>query len=252
MAPDARGRTMCELLEWDTKFFGIRVARVVPSVVTSEDIAAVLAWCEEEAVDCLYFLCDPSHDDSVRLAERAGFHLVDVRLVFAKNLGKADGGTSDRGRVSLRRWHEGDFGALESIAGESYRDTRFWFDRNFPRERVVALYQEWVARSCRGFADEVLVAETDQGVAGFVTCHVDAGDKGRIGLLGVRSEAQGRGVGTQLVAAAATYCVGRGAGRLEVATQGRNLAAQRLYQRSGFVTASMHLWYHRWFEGGRG
>ena len=28
---------------------------------------------------------------------------------------------------------------------------------------------------------------------------------------------------------------------------GRNLAAQRLYQRSGFVTASLQLWYHRWF-----
>jgi len=32
-----------------------------------------------------------------------------------------------------------------------------------------------------------------------------------------------------------------------VVTQGRNLAAQRLYQRNGFVTASLQLWYHRWF-----
>jgi hypothetical protein len=37
--------------------------------------------------------------------------------------------------------------------------------------------------------------------------------------------------------------------RAVVITQGRNVRAQRLYQRSGFVTASSQLWYHRWFPG---
>ena len=36
--------------------------------------------------------------------------------------------------------------------------------------------------------------------------------------------------------------------RVTVVTQGRNLAAQRLYQGNGFVTASLQLWYHRWFK----
>jgi ribosomal protein S18 acetylase RimI-like enzyme len=35
---------------------------------------------------------------------------------------------------------------------------------------------------------------------------------------------------------------------VSVVTQGRNVAAQRLYQRAGFVTASTQLWYHRWLD----
>jgi hypothetical protein len=30
-------------------------------------------------------------------------------------------------------------------------------------------------------------------------------------------------------------------------TQGRNLAAQRLYQRTGFLIRDLQLWYHKWY-----
>jgi dTDP-4-amino-4,6-dideoxy-D-galactose acyltransferase len=30
------------------------------------------------------------------------------------------------------------------------------------------------------------------------------------------------------------------------ATQGRNIVMQRLFQKCGFVTRSVELWYHRW------
>jgi hypothetical protein len=34
---------------------------------------------------------------------------------------------------------------------------------------------------------------------------------------------------------------------VNVVTQGRNSKAQRLYERCGFLTRSVQLWYHRWF-----
>jgi len=37
------------------------------------------------------------------------------------------------------------------------------------------------------------------------------------------------------------------ASNITVVTQGRNVAAQRLYQRLGFVTRSLELTYHKWF-----
>ena len=34
---------------------------------------------------------------------------------------------------------------------------------------------------------------------------------------------------------------------MKVVTQGRNIAGQRLYQRCGFLTRSVELWYHKWY-----
>jgi hypothetical protein len=39
-----------------------------------------------------------------------------------------------------------------------------------------------------------------------------------------------------------------GAQDVAVVTQGRNGAAQRLYQRCGFVTHALDLWYHKWYS----
>jgi RimJ/RimL family protein N-acetyltransferase len=39
----------------------------------------------------------------------------------------------------------------------------------------------------------------------------------------------------------------QGMDSMEVVTQGRNVAAQRLYQKCGFATKEVQLWYHHWF-----
>jgi hypothetical protein len=30
-------------------------------------------------------------------------------------------------------------------------------------------------------------------------------------------------------------------------TQGKNIAAQRLYQKNGFLIRDLQLWYHKWY-----
>ena len=50
-----------------------------------------------------------------------------------------------------------------------------------------------------------------------------------------------------LIAAAMEWFGTEGALEVDVVTQGRNLAAQRLYQRNGFVTRRFELLYHKWF-----
>jgi ribosomal protein S18 acetylase RimI-like enzyme len=93
----------------------------------------------------------------------------------------------------------------------------------------------------------VLVAVADGTPAAYVTCHLK-GDEAQIGLVGVSAQQLGRGLGTKLVQQFFSWSRQQNARRVTVVTQGRNLAAQRLYQRNGFVTASLQLWYHRWFQ----
>ena len=35
---------------------------------------------------------------------------------------------------------------------------------------------------------------------------------------------------------------------IEVVTQGRNIVAQKLYQKNGFKTKKTELWYHKWLK----
>ena len=61
------------------------------------------------------------------------------------------------------------------------------------------------------------------------------------------AEQRGIGLGTHLVNAALQFMLEKGRSRATVVTQGRNVASQRLYQRCGFITHAVELYYHRWF-----
>jgi hypothetical protein len=35
---------------------------------------------------------------------------------------------------------------------------------------------------------------------------------------------------------------------VEIVTQGRNLSAQRVFQRAGAHVAAVELWFHKWYQ----
>ncbi len=232
-------------LEWDSRFFGRRIARVESDRLDEASVAEALDWSREHRIDCLYFLCAPDDDRSVVVAEANGFHLVDIRLELSCRIEAPPAASG----VAVRGFQPSDLDALQRIASEAYRDTRFWYDERFTREQAASLYREWIAKSCRGGDESVLVVEDDGHVKGFVTCSFENESIGRIGLLGVAAEARGAGVGRALVDAALAQCHANGRREVRVVTQVRNIAAQRLYQACGFRTQLVHLWYHKWFEG---
>ncbi len=81
-----------------------------------------------------------------------------------------------------------------------------------------------------------------------MTCHLkENGALGDFGLLGVAAGARTAGLGTLLTQTGMAWFIEQGARNVCLSTQGRNIAAQRLFQRLGFLTQDIHLWYHRWF-----
>jgi dTDP-4-amino-4,6-dideoxy-D-galactose acyltransferase len=240
----------CELLPWDTQFFGFRVARVRGGVLTPQRADAIEAWCTANAVVCLYFLARSDDAQTVAVAEGRGYHLADVRLTLERQLGSKSDVSDLKSPISngIRPGRAEDFPQLRAIARGSHTDTRFFFDLRFPRPRAEALYETWVESSVNGFAEAVLVAEHGGDIAGYLSCHLSQGaDSGSIGLVAVAAGHQGQGVGKALVAAGCEWFASRGAKRISVVTQGRNIAAQRLYARCGFIARTVELYYHRWF-----
>ena len=219
-----------ELLDWDSEFWGVRVARV-------EDADAD-DWARANAVDVAYLLVDGSDAAAAQRAEQRGFRVMDVRVELEVS--------PVRSEQPVRKHREADIELLRAIARTSHEDTRFYADPGFPRERCGALYDTWIRRSCEGWADVVLVADREGRPAGYVAMH-RRGGSGSIGLIGVDAAARGRGVGEALVRGALDWCAREGLERCSVVTQGRNVAAQRLFQRCGFRTSSVALWFHKWF-----
>lgn len=85
-------------------------------------------------------------------------------------------------------------------------------------------------------------------IAGYVTCHLPPNsDSGSIGLIAVSPTHQGQGLGKALITAATDWFASRGVRRVSVVTQGRNVPAQRLYARCGFIPSRLELYYHLWF-----
>lgn len=233
---------LCQFLDWDSNFFGFRIGRVKPNRLTPGDEKYIHTWCETEQIRCLYFLADSGDPVTSTLASQHGFRLVDVRMTL-----ELSRNASNRMAPSIRPARAEDVAGLAEIARSSHTDSRFYFDERFPRERCDHLYETWIRRSClEGFADAVLVAEQDSRPAGYITCSLSAG-VGSVGLIAVADWARGAGHGSGLVRSALAWFEERNVSAVRVVTQGRNVQAQRLYQRCGFVTASVELWHHRWF-----
>lgn len=242
-------QTLCRFLDWDSAFFGIRIAWVELSSLTATQMEDSLRWCQENHIRCLYFLCPFDHRESVRLAETHQFQLVGLKTVLRWEKGRCLAPLAGAENPCLiRPFQKTDLQGLIEIAGNAFQDSRFYMDAHFTTEQATALYREWTRKSCHGYADQVFVSQTPRGgAAGFITCHLDPESAGRIGLLAVQRERRGAGHGRELIEAANRYFVEHHCHRVDVTTQGQNVPAFRLYQKCGFYLHSVHLWYHKWF-----
>jgi len=237
---------VCEYLDWDSEFFGRRIARATVRCLTEKSIADIEAWCDAHKIDCLYFLADSTDQRTARLAQENGFRFVDIRVTLDVGSTKAGGPGDSAPGTLVRNAVEADIDALKTIARRSHRDSRFYLDGNFPVQRCDELYETWIEKSCRGWAKKVLVATNQGEIEGYISCNVSGAGSGQVGLVGVSEKAQGRGVGSALVRNAIRWFSAEGVEVMSVVTQGRNVRAQRLYQRCGFSMRSVELWFHRW------
>lgn len=242
IATDAPAR----ILDWDSEFFGYRIARATADSLSRPAARELISWAEAEAVHCVYFLADSDDTASVRAVEEAGFRLTDVRVTLG--LDRADGVEAPPSGIEPATVE--DISALRSIASESHRDTRFYHDGRFDPGRCDELYATWIEKSCTGYADQVLVARDYGGEAvGYISGHLDAEPSvARIGLIAVAASSQGRGVGGHLLRGALAWFASAGRPRVTVQTQGRNVAGLRLYEGLGFRVEAMELWFHGWSD----
>lgn len=238
----------CRTLPWDSEFFGHRIARLDGPSLRPDEIESIVEWCQARRVECLYFLAGSNCPETITTAEQNGFGLKDLRVTYeAKSaFGTRDIGRCSGGSLKVRTSTPADLGRLVEIARVAHLDSRFFFDHRFDRERAAALYEVWIRKACAN--NHVLVGEVEGQPAGYFSCHRIGEHAGGIGLVAVDARCHGQGLGRAMLNAALDWFVEQEITEVRVVTQGRNVAAQRLYQGAGFRTRTVEIWYHKWWD----
>lgn len=212
-----------ERQEWDSEFWGLNVGRATHP---DDDCTGY---------DTVWLLVDGDQPEVAQEAERAGYFLTDVRMEYERDTWKLW-----KGGIHSHKPEEVD--ALAALAREEHHITRFYADPHLPRERCDDLYEGWIRNSCAGYADEVLVPNA---VLGYCTLHFQE-EEAQIGLIATSRESRGQGYGAALIWASIHAAYERELPRITVVTQGRNIPANRLFQRCGFRVFQIGLWFHKW------
>lgn len=241
---------LCAFLEWDTKFFNRRIARVIPNVMTHLQAQKIHEWCIKNDIECIYFLANSNDMATVRVAEDNHYRQVDVRVTYEVLLNNVNLNARLNSPFILDDVSHLDIDDMLDMIDNAFEHTRFYFDPNFSEEQCNNLYKTWLIRSIEeDFADRVFVIRKDGQPQAFVTCQLNRETNvGSIGLIGVAEFARGQQLAPFLIDSALKYFQEIEMKRAEVVTQARNISANRLYQKCGFRTKNTYLWYHKWFN----
>jgi len=237
-----------KILDWDTKFWGFRVAYLSCRCLTESIIYRVNQFIKLENVKLVEYLCNCHDSNSVKITAENSFIFADIRLSFEKRLlEKKNICLSEEFIFSLA--NKKNIPALLEITKDLYLDSRYYYDENFDRNKASIFYQNWVEKAVLGtFDDECYCIFKKSTVTpiGFCTIKYDVSQGASIGLMGLSLEYQGRGLAQTLLNLVFNSLIDKSIDKISVVTQGRNFAAQRLYQRVGFLTKTTEIWYHKW------
>ena len=224
-------------LHWDSAFFGLRIAKV--EVRAQEDIHNLLA--KEDSIRKLYDLLYVFAEPGLRWP-LGKIRLADQKAVFTME-------TSPQPELSrsIRRWQSSCItDELKQLALTSGKQSRFKLDSHFPVGSYERLYSHWIEQSVNHTiaTDVFCFFEADLPI-GLATLNYDK-ENSQIGLVAVHEDYQQRGIGLSLMRFVIDYTCRNQGKHLSVVTQLDNVAACRLYQKSGFSLASVTEVRHWW------
>lgn len=236
---------------WETSVIGRPVGKVLFMAADSYPIALPLAEeIRNHAIAHRMALisadpgCSPAY--VVCALENAGFHIASQYYLWEGKVREVVTVAERLAQVSTFRFATAaDAQVLATIAEEAFVYGRYLADPYLPKEWGKQLYREWAANSCRGYADAVIVYESEHEVVGFVTGKLMApGKTGWIDLLVVRGGERNRGVGIALLAKLFLWFAEQGVETIRIDPQKPNVEINRIYQHFGFKLEDSGLVLH--------
>lgn len=229
-------------LEWDSSFFGFKVARTELTDCKPELLNLQLLKLKEAGCKLVYAFVQPEDKQSNTSCSTSHGFLVDERVTY-KLEQLINVPFSEHISLYSDRFPSEQLYDLAVLSGQY---SRFKIDPGIGQDKYVSLYRLWIENSVNGkIADEVLAYTNKEKMLGFVSLTVK-GSQANIGLISVDPEYQGLNIGRELVSAAINEALKYNQSTIEVVTQKANNGACRFYEKCGFTVTTVTNIYHFW------
>jgi dTDP-4-amino-4,6-dideoxy-D-galactose acyltransferase len=233
-------------LEWDTAFFGFKVARISSLDMDASGLTSALQELKSEEYRLVYWSVPSEQQDLARIALAHGGFLADEKVTFVKGLSGKGLVLPQSPYTVIPYPYDSPDTELVKLALQSGEYSRFRLDPLFPDELFEKLYACWITRSVsKEIAWEVLVVRDAATVLGLITLGTK-GERGDIGLVAVSEHARGKGIGKLLVGEADKRFAEREFSISQVVTQRVNTGACRLYESCGYHMDKIEKVFHFW------
>ncbi|MBM3255261.1 MAG: hypothetical protein FJZ08_03075 [Candidatus Omnitrophica bacterium] len=249
-------------LPWDTKHFGVNMARVDflmaatghPQVLDLKKslLSFLIKLCRDKKIACLSCRIDTADICTVHALEENGFLLMDTIVTYVFNR-RRHLIPKMKDIYKIRLFERTDLSALQDLASRAFSKDRFHLDPYIPVEKANSLFKEWVKDSCaKRSSHKVFIAQKSGEVAGFLTFELNkelerlSGYKiAGHGLSAVSPQAKGAYV--SLVKAAIEEIASH-YDCLEFDTQLNNYEVIKVWQRFGFDFIRAKHTFHKWVK----
>jgi dTDP-4-amino-4,6-dideoxy-D-galactose acyltransferase len=239
-------------LDWDTKFFGMKMGEVLLPIVSKTIGFSELTWqrtlelAHYQNYQFLFCPFDVEHNEIAASISRLGATIGDILVTYSLQC------TKDLKKRKLKypviEADQNDLPGIIEIAHKSFRDSRFLKDLHFERAKAEQFYPSWLRESFLNL-EKILVVKENQQILGFVSLKPESTTPTLlIRLIAVNESTQGKGVGQTLIDQAINFALEQKYSRIQVGTQLTNYAAINLYEKNSFRMINAKYRYHFWLN----
>lgn len=235
-------------LAWDSKFWGCKIAYLNTDRLTENIIYRVNKEINKKSYNLIQFLCGSYDPKSIVMAENNKFSFKDVRLTFEKKI-KNIKKISIKKKYTFSTAKKNDFIKISHIIKNNFKDSRYYFDVNFNRKKIISFYLDWLRKSIKGKFDNLCyVLKVGKEIVAFSTIRFDKDYKNTcsIGLFGVHDKFRGKKYSQLILKEVEQSLAIKKIKKIYVVTQARNCPAIRAYENFGFKLYKTQIWYHKW------
>ena len=219
--------------------------------VAADDLEPISQFCDSNRVELLIARCRIEDIATTHALGAAGFALMDTLVYYQRDLTALATQALQPGLIESLG--TGDAQQVVAIARECFTEYSGHYHADPRLDRVACreAYASW-AQACCDHTDDgsfVLVAGDRENRTGFSCFRRSSESEGELLLGGVRAEARGRGLYTQLTLTGMNRLKAAGATRFLTSTHLGNWSAQAAWTAAGLHPYRAYHTFHRWFDG---